>query len=150
MKKTKQILKVVFLLLFSENKTMWHLNYKTQTIDDTLIVLTIDSDGNKQIFTCFFYRKIVHNAETISLTLLYLKGRVESDEMLIPPCAGSKNTDSGCGGGLYFTDILLNISFLRGLMDIRMFHVITFCQGDNHPGKNFVKAVKLMAWRQAK
>ena len=89
-----------------------------------------------------------------------MKGRVESDEMLIPPCAGSKITDSGRGGGLYFTDILLLISFFGGQMDIWMFHVITFCQGDNHLGKNFVlpintrspvvKAVKLMAWRQAK
>ena len=80
--------------------------------------------------------------------------------MLIPPFAGSEITDSARGGGLYFRDILLNISFLGGQMDIRMFHVITFCQGDNHPGKNFVlpinnrspvvKAVKLMAWRQAK
>ena len=42
---------------------MRHFNYKAQTIEDTLIVLTIDSDGNKQILTCFFYRKIVHNAD---------------------------------------------------------------------------------------
>ena len=42
---------------------MRHFNYKAQTIEDTLIVLTIDSDGNKQIFTRFFYRKIVHNAD---------------------------------------------------------------------------------------
>ena len=49
--RNKTNLKVVFLLLFSENKTIWHFNYKAQTIEDTLIVLTIDSDGNKQIFT---------------------------------------------------------------------------------------------------
>ena len=65
----KTNLKVVFLLLFSENRTMWHFNYKAQTIEDTLIVLTIDSDGNKQIFTRFFYRKIVHNADQWSLLL---------------------------------------------------------------------------------
>ena len=30
---------------------MWHSNDKAQTKEDTLIVLTIDLDGNKQIFT---------------------------------------------------------------------------------------------------
>ena len=45
-------------------------------------------------------------------------------------------------------------------LDIRMFHQTTICWGDNYTGKNFVppiktrspvvKAVKLMAWRQAK
>ena len=47
--------------------------------------------------------------------------------MLIPTFAGSEITDSARGGGLYFRDILLNISFLGGQMDIRMFYVITFC-----------------------
>ena len=37
-------------------------------------------------------------------------------------------TPAACGGRLYyFTDILLNISFFEGQMDIRMFHVISFC-----------------------
>ena len=45
------------------------LLFSSQTIEDTLIVLTIDSDGNKQIFTRFFYRKIVHNADQWSLLL---------------------------------------------------------------------------------
>ena len=45
-------------------------------------------------------------------------------------------------------------------VSIRLFHRTTNCQGDNYTGKNFlppiktrspvVKAVKLMAWRQAK
>ena len=51
-------------------------------------------------------------------------------------CAGYEIIDSAYGGGLYFRDILLNISFLGGQMDIRLFHMITFCQGDSHPGKN--------------
>ena len=91
----------------------------------------------------FFSHSSQTVSERISLTLpmTLFERRVESVKMLIPPCAGSKNTDSGCGGGLYFTDILLNISFLGGLIDIRMFHVITFYQGDNHPSKNFVLAI---------
>ena len=44
--------------------------------------------------------------------------------MLIPTFAGSEITDSARGGGLYFRDILLNISFLGGQMDIRMFQAI--------------------------
>ena len=53
-----------------------------------------------------------------------------------------------------------NYTWYMNDMDIRMFHRTTFCRGDNYTGKNFVppiktrspvvKAVKMMAWRQAK